>query len=103
MTMKRFLMATALGLFAQSAWAENYALLVGVSKYPNLEERYWLKGPANDVRLVRTYLTDASPVPFAPENIVTLADGVEDANDPTLDAIRRGFAEIVDDIESKPY
>ena len=94
MSMERILMATAMALFAQSAWAENYALLVGVSKYPNLEERYWLKGPANDVTLVRTYLTDASPVAFDPQNIVTLADGVEDARNPTLDAIRAGFAEI---------
>ena len=42
---------------------ENYALLIGAAEYPNLDQKYWLKGPANDVRLVQTYLTTASPVP----------------------------------------
>ena len=36
---------------------ENYALLIGVNDYPSLEERWWLKGPGNDVALVAQYLT----------------------------------------------
>ena len=32
---------------------ENYALIAAVSDYPNLDEKYWLKGPKNDAVLVR--------------------------------------------------
>ena len=74
--------------------SENYALLIGASTYDNLEEKYWLKGPANDVELVSTYLTTTSAVPFLPENIVILADGIEGKPRPTLAAIRQGFADV---------
>ena len=68
------LLATLLGLIAAPAVArENYALLIGASEYPNLDQKYWLKGPANDVRLVQTYLTTAAPVPFAPQDVIVLA------------------------------
>lgn len=93
--MKSLICACAVaGLTTGAAWAENYALLVGASTYDNLEERYWLRGPANDVALVRTYLTEASPVPFATDNVLVLADGVEGSEKPTLAAIRAGFAEL---------
>lgn len=52
---------------------ENYALIAAVSDYPNLDEKFWLKGPANDAVLVRDYLLTAAPVPFAEQNVVTLA------------------------------
>ena len=32
---------------------DNYALIAAVSDYPNLDEKYWLKGPKNDAVLVR--------------------------------------------------
>ncbi|MEO6015392.1 MAG: caspase family protein, partial [Devosia sp.] len=54
---------------------ENYALIAAVSDYPNLEEKYWLKGPKNDAVLVRDYLLTSAPVPFAPENVTTLGSG----------------------------
>ena len=57
--MKSLICARGGGLTTGAAWAENYALLVGASIYDNLEERFWLRGPANDVALVR-YLTEAS-------------------------------------------
>ena len=82
-----------LTLLAGPAMArENYAILIGASTYPGLEERYWLKGPANDVKLVETYLTTAAPVPFAAGNIAVLADGV--TVPPTLAAIRGAFADL---------
>ena len=56
---------------------ENYALLIGAAEYKNLDQKYWLKGPANDVRLVQTYLTTEAPVPFAEKDVIVLADGVE--------------------------
>jgi len=89
----RALVLSALMLCAAPAAArENYAILIGANTYPALDERYWLKGPANDVRLVQTYLTTAAPVPFAAANVMVLADGVTTA--PTLAAIRAAFADL---------
>lgn len=93
--MRRFLMTTALALLALPAAArDNHAILIGASTYGNLDERYWLKGPANDVTLVRTFLTTAAPVPFDAGNVTVLADGVEGAAAPTLAAIRTAFADL---------
>lgn len=78
------------------ALADNFALLIGASTYDNLEERYWLRGPANDVKLVKTYLTESAPVPFEAENVLLLADGVDGAEKPTLQAIRDGFAQLTE-------
>ena len=52
---------------------ERYAVLVGVGEYPNLREKLQLKGPPNDVRLMRKYLTDVEG--FAEEKIFQLTDG----------------------------
>ena len=71
---------------------ENHALLVGVSAYETLDERFWLVGPANDVVLVREYLTSNPHVPFAEANVTVLADGVEGS--PTLAAIRQAMADL---------
>ena len=54
---------------------ENYALIVADSDYPNLDQKYWLKGPKNDETLVRDYLLDSAPVKFAPQNVVALGSG----------------------------
>lgn len=81
-------------LCAQPSLAEDYALLIGASTYPNLDERFWLKGPANDVALVKTFLTTNISKKFEPSNITVLADGLQDYAAPTLDAIRRAFGEI---------
>ena len=32
---------------------ENYALIVAASDYPNLDQKYWLKGPKNDEALIQ--------------------------------------------------
>ena len=72
---------------------ENYALIAAASEYPNLDEKYWLKGPKNDAVLVRDYLLNAAPVKFQPDNVTTLGsgDGLELA---THDAILRELGEI---------
>ena len=93
------LRSTALaGLLALSALPaaarENYALLIGASTYPALDQRFWLRGPANDIDLVATYLQSNPVVPFAADRITVLADGVEGAPAPTLQAIRDGFAHL---------
>ncbi|MEQ1770889.1 MAG: caspase family protein [Devosia sp.] len=63
-----------------AAQAENYALIVAATKYPNLAEKFWLKGPANDAILVHDYLVNNAPQPFAEKNVTTLAtaDGLAD-------------------------
>ncbi|WP_299922065.1 caspase family protein [uncultured Pelagimonas sp.] len=87
---------TALALTAATPIyaGENHALLIGASTYPNLDERFWLVGPANDVDLVRTYLTLNEDVPFDPNNITVLADGVVGSEDPTLANIRTEMAAL---------
>ncbi|SEP75952.1 caspase family protein [Thalassovita taeanensis] len=88
--------ATALALLAAvpAVARENYALLIGASTYPALDQRFWLKGPANDIDLVQTYLTSNPALPFAPDHITILADGIPGQTAPTLSAIRDGFAAL---------
>ena len=72
----------------------NHAVIVGVTRYPNVKNAD-LVGPNNDAELVRAYLTTAAPVPFAPENVVVLADGIPDtAGSPTLKAIKDQLAAV---------
>ncbi len=92
--MKRIFLTSVLGLMALPAQAENLALLIAANTYPNLEERFWLKGPANDVALVERYLTTAAPVPFAPANVTVLADALPGRAPATLAAIRTAFADL---------
>lgn len=77
---------------------EAHALLIGASTYPALDQRFWLKGPANDVDLVATYLASNPSLAFAPDNITVLADGLEGRQAPTLAAIRAGFAELAEEV-----
>lgn len=94
------LFTIALCLTALPALArENYALLIGANQYPSLEERWWLKGPANDVQLVATYLTTEAPVPFAADHVTVLSDGVAGAKAPTLAAIRGAFADLTAEVQ----
>ena len=94
------LFTLALCLAAAPALArENYALLIGANQYPSLEERWWLKGPANDVQLVATYLTTEAPVPFPADHVIVLSDGVAGAEPPTLAAIRGAFAQLTAEVQ----
>lgn len=77
----------------------NHALIVGVSKYQNLPEDLWLEGPKNDAVLVRDFLVSNSVRPFDSDNIELLADGVEGAGIPTLDAIRTSMTELADKVQ----
>ncbi len=64
----------------------KYALLVGVTKYANLPERFQLEGPANDVVLMRKLLVDRFG--FALKSIATLADPAG-SDQPTYRNIKR--------------
>jgi hypothetical protein len=50
----------------------RHALLVGCTRYPSLEERCWLRGPANDVALLKTLLVGRFGFPG--DAIVSLAE-----------------------------
>ncbi len=54
-----------------SAWAENHALLIGVSNYPGLAADLQLDGPVNDVQLMREVLKTNR---FEEANIRVLAE-----------------------------
>lgn len=68
----------------------NYAVLVGVTSYPNVEGAD-LVGPRNDALLIREYLTTTAPVPFDPQNVLVLAEDVGadqgGIGSPTRDAV----------------
>ena len=84
----------AAGLFwaAVPAPAAPQALLVGVSGYPSLPEARRLRGPRNDVPLMRDALQRAG---MPPEGIVLLADGVPgSAGLPTRGAILAALAAL---------
>ena len=81
----------------------NRALLVAVTKYPNVKGAD-LVGPNNDALLVREFLTTRAPVVFAPENVMLLADGTDGARtSPTNQAIRDALAEIAQKSENGDF
>jgi Caspase domain len=80
---------------AIDAHAETHALLIGVSSYPSLAQNKRLRGPANDVQIMRASLLQSG---IASSAITTLADGVVDqtakpsqANLPTKQNIIAGL------------
>ncbi|PCJ87342.1 MAG: peptidase C14, partial [Hyphomicrobiales bacterium] len=83
--------------------ATNHALIVGVSEYPNLDKKFWLNGPRNDADLVRNYLMSNQLIAFDAGNIITLADGLEGAGNPTLAAIREAFGQLQNTIQSGDF
>ncbi|MEZ5810160.1 MAG: caspase family protein [Rhizobiaceae bacterium] len=88
-----------IGASAFSADARtNYALVVGVTKYPNLPENTWLVGPDNDARLVSDYLVGQAG--FKPENVTVLADGIEGATTPTLGNIRGAMKALAERVKA---
>ena len=70
------LLLGSLLFLSKSAYGETFALLVGVSGYPSLPEQRRLRGPANDVALLRSALIRSG---LQPKNIAVLADGVVDS------------------------
>lgn len=81
---------------AQSPRDDRYALLVAVTFYENLPEKKHLKGPANDVLLVRKILVEKFR--FSPERVVTLSEqeGKDKGKEflPTKKNIQREFKRL---------
>jgi hypothetical protein len=71
----------------------NQALLVGCTRYPNLESP-WLEGPGNDVVLMRTLLVENFH--FPDPAIVTLAEGGDSDHRPTRGNIERAFQRLAE-------
>ncbi len=99
-----FLVSGVALLSSAEAFAEtNHALIVGVSKYQNLPEELWLKGPRNDAILVRDFLISNSARPFEKDDITVLADGVDGADIPTLAAIRGALTNLASKAEAGDF
>ena len=76
---------------AGPAGAANHALLVGVSDYDETIGLSDLRGPANDVRLLRDALSQRGDF-----DVTVLADGVEGGARPTRAAILGALADLAD-------
>jgi len=84
---------------AATCLAEQHALLIGVSEYPNLEKSAWLEGPPADCEMMKTVLT--GPRFKVPTNNVQILSGwpKEKAKRPTLDNIRQAFEALSEKVE----
>lgn len=71
---------------------KSYALLVGCTKYDYLGEDAWLRGPTNDVEMMRDLLTDQFQ--FDDENICRLTEGRESSDRPTKANIVRELSHL---------
>ncbi|MEZ5666720.1 MAG: caspase family protein [Alphaproteobacteria bacterium] len=75
--------------------AQRYALLVGVTDYPALDERMWLHGPANDVALMEQVLLQQG---FTPDAITVLSQGETSEGEPTRAAILGAIDGLIDTV-----
>ena len=78
--MRRSLVCIALALCCLPALATDRALLIGVADYPDLPRRLWLRGPVNDVALMRDVLVARG---MRPEHQRVLASRAGGADEPT--------------------
>src|SRR4051794_27812581 len=85
-----------MGVISLSA-AEQRALLVGVSRYPALADRYQLSGPANDVIMMRKLLIDKFRFKDGDAICILSEDqGKESASKlPTRENIEREFSKLI--------
>jgi len=74
---------------AEADVPQKRALLIGCGVYPNLPESLLLRGPVNDVRLMRDLLT--TRLGFLSDYVVSLADDSPATNLPTYANIQREF------------
>src|SRR4051812_8181998 len=81
---------------------ENYALIVAASDYPNLDPKYWLKGPKNDEALIKDYLINSAPVKFEPQHVTALGSG-EGMKLGTHQAILDGLAKIASETKAGDF
>ena len=88
-------------LLARSALsAQQYALLVGVSEYPNLSPELSLRGPANDMLVAKHMLLGQQ---FSENNITLLADGIESDGLPTKAKIMQALASLAGKVKAGDF
>ena len=77
----------------------DHALLIGVTKYPSLEEKLWLRGPEHDVAIMADLLQKRFKVDS--KNIRKLAGWPDKAEDrPTKANIRKAFTDLAKQLKS---
>ncbi len=79
-----------------AASAADYALLIGVSDYPSLPKRLWLRGPTNDVALMRDLLLGRG---FSAANIRSLVSRSGPGGEPTRANILQAMQRLVQDTQ----
>lgn len=72
--------ALAIGMLMgmHAAMATDHALLIGVSDYPNLPRRLWLRAPGNDVALMHEVLIARGFKPGDMQRLVSRAGGAQE-------------------------
>lgn len=83
------LLVALLATLPALAQAETRAILIGVSDYDDAINLADLRGPANDVRLLRGILSERGV-----SDLTILADGVEDGTRPTRTAILGALSDM---------
>ncbi len=86
------LLALTLLFASQVACADTWVLLVGVGEVASLPPRLWLRGPAQDVTLMRDVLRERG---VSSDHMRLLADRVPGAPRPTRDAIGQAMADLL--------
>ncbi len=90
------LVVTVAGTELRAQTSTERALLVGCTKYDNLDPQYWLEGPANDAPLMRDVLKKYYG--FHDEHIVILSEAAAKEHGkefrPTRANIQREFAAL---------
>lgn len=75
---RRTALAIALLTAMHAAMATDHALLIGVSDYPNLPKRLWLRAPGNDVALMHEALIARGFKPADMHRLVSRAGGAQE-------------------------
>ena len=88
-------------MFSVSATAKpnRYALLVGVSNYPNLDKNLQLDGPKHDVQLMESVLIEKG---FPTDNIISLSENTGHTR-PNRNAITGAFDRVLLQLEEGDF
>ena len=98
--LRRLLQTAVLALcliaLATRAQAASRALLIGVSDYPNLPRRLWLRAPGNDVAIMREALLARG---FSAEHIQQLVSRAGGPREPTRQNILQALRALQADVQ----
>ncbi len=89
--------------FAIGGETRRHALLIGCSEYTNLESRFQLQGPANDVRLMRQLLIDRFEFDPKRDDMITLSASEDGDHLPTRTHIEREFQRLAAEVQAGEF